>query len=722
MNQISFKIYGMDCVEEVTILKRELTTFVDGDNNNITFDLLNGKITLQSKNNLLDEDEIIKTITKTGMKAVLWNNYVQQMSQEKTFWHKYGHVVMVIISALGLCLGFIFHVVKHSLADAFISGEAIGHVFPVISIIFYIIAIIAGGWFIFPKALYAAKKLQPDMNLLMVIAVIGAAVINQWFEAATVAFLFSGALLLESLCVKRTRRAIRALMQLTPAIARVIDNDIIKEQPVKDIPINTVIAVRPGEQIPMDSVLISGSTSVNQAPITGESMLIRKNIGDELFAGTINGDHAIQCRVTKAANDSTLAHIIRMVEEAQSRRAKSEQWVEKFAHYYTPLMMIFAILIATVAPLLFNGSWYHWIYEGLVILVVACPCALVISTPISIVAGLNTAARSGVLIKGGIYLEAPAHIKVVAIDKTGTLTRGEPTVQKIIPINNHSEEDLLRRAASLEAHSDHPLAKAIRQRAATDGIVYNAAEHFQVFKGKGAEGYIDGKLFWIGSHRFLHEKVGDAEPKALHEKSIQLEDAGHSIVAIGHDAHICGIISIADAPRSGSKDAMQALKQLNINKIIMLTGDNDGTAKAIANDVGIDDYISELLPEDKVKQIELLVTKYQNVAMIGDGINDAPALAASSLGIAMGAIGSDAAIETADIALMSDDLGKLAWLIKHSRQTLKIIKQNITFALGVKALFIILTIMGVANLWMAVAADMGASFVVIFNGLRLLKK
>jgi len=516
-------------------------------------------------------------------------------------------------------------------------------------------------------------------------------------------------------------------MELAPSTAQVVAEDgSISEQPVEQIPVDTIITIRPGEKIPMDSTLVSGITSVNQAPITGESMPVQKEVGDTLFAGTINGDGSIQCRVTKAASDSTLANIIRKVEEAQSNRAQSEQWIERLCLYYVPAIMVASVIVAIVPPLASKDrsdseTWYPWVYKGLQILVISCPCSLVVSTPVCIVAGLTTAARAGVLVKGGVYLEMAASIKAFAMDKTGTLTNGEPVVQHVVPLSGLTEEAFMKLAAALEIHSDHPLARAIQRRAKADNIQYQPAEDFKVFKGKGGEGSINGEVFWIGSHRFLHEKVGDNEPKETHEKIEELESAGHSIVVVGQNLKICGLISIADSIRKESKSAIQALKKVGVKKVVMLTGDNKGAAKTIAESIGIDEFRAELLPEDKVKNVKDLVQTYKKVAMVGDGINDAPAMATASLGIAMGAAGSDAAIETADIALMSDDLEKLAWLVKHARDTLFIIKQNVVFSILVKATFAGLIFANKSSLWLAMLGDVGATFVVVSNALRLVK-
>jgi len=437
-----------------------------------------------------------------------------------------------------------------------------------------------------------------------------------------------------------------------------------------------------------------------------------------IYAGTINGDSVLEFETSKPANDTALVRIIHMVEQAQSRRAQTEQWIEKFAHYYTPAMMVLALAFGVVPPLIVGG-WMEWFYRGLVMLVIACPCALVISTPVSIVSGLTSAARNGVLIKGGVYLETIGNLKALALDKTGTLTYGKPQVQQIVPFNEHSEKELLEIAAALEANSEHPLAKAVIEKARVNGIRAEPATDFSATKGKGATAKIEGRPYWIGSHRLMDEQ--GQETQDVHNKAESLEDSGHSVIAIGNEKHVCGLIGVADTLREDIPQIIKAIKNSGVEHITMLTGDNKGTASAIARMAGVDEYKAELLPEDKVNIVDSLVAKFGCAAMIGDGINDAPALAAATVGIAMGAVGSDAAIETADIALMSDELSKLPWLLNHSKRTLGIIKANIIFSLGVKFVFIVLAVLGLASLWMAIAADMGASLLVIFNSLRLLR-
>lgn len=689
-----FKVIGLDCAEEIAILKKVLQKR-EGISD-LEFDVLNAKMIVTCRENI-HAKEIIGWVKEGGMDAHLWSE--REKFEKQGFWNKHGRLITTLISGLFLLVAIYFHLQKSPVADRL-----------------YLIAMIFGAYFVVPKAWLAIKRLQPDMNLLMVIAMGGAIAIDQWFEGATVAFLFSVALLLEHWSVGRARRAVAALMDLAPLMAHVIGEG---EKPVEEVSIGAKILVRPGEKIPLDGIVEKGSTSINQAPITGESIPVPKDEGDEVFAGTINEEGAIECRVTKDPKDTTLARIIHLVEEAQSGRAHAQQWVEKFAKIYTPIMICLAILVLLLPPLLFGFSWETWIYRALVILVIACPCALVISTPVSIVSGLTSAARAGVLIKGGMFLEMPGKLRALALDKTGTLTYGKPEVQKIVPLNGHTEDELIQRAAALEAQSEHPLARAILKYAAEKGIQGERAEDFQITKGKGAEGTYKGIRYWIGSHRFMHEMK--QETPEVHQMALDLEDAGHSIIAIGNHHHVCGLISVADAPRKNIKEIIQAIKKAGVERVVMLTGDNKPAAQAIARLTGVDEARSELLPEDKVEAVQQLKDKWKEVAMIGDGINDAPAMATSSLGIAMGAMGTDAAIETADIALMADDLSKIPWLIRHSRRTLRIIQQNIIFALGLKALFLVLAVVGLASLWMAIAADTGASLLVVFNGLRLLR-
>ncbi len=715
MKEKTFTIQGLDCAEEVKALKKTVGVLAGVDD--LRFDVLNARMTVVFSAESVADKDIQTAVENAGMKII-----PDDAVDGRTVWQRNGILISCIISGLFLFAGFTVHAILHgSILDSLIgAGHDAGHKIPTAAIVLYLVSIISGGWFIAPKAFFALRSKRADMNLLMTVAVIGASVIGEWFEAAAVTFLFALSLVLESWSVGRARRAIGKLMNLAPETARYIcphDGDIM-EKPVADVPVGVTVLVRPGEKVPLDGVISKGTTSINQAPITGESVPVEKKEGDEVFAGTINEESAFQFTVTKDASNSTLARIIRMVEDAQGRRARTEQWVEKFAYYYTPAMMIISVMVAVLPPL-FLGDWSRWFYEALVMLVIACPCALVISTPVTIVAGLASAARAGVLIKGGIFLEIPARLQAVALDKTGTLTCGMPEVQEIYPFNGHTKDDVLARAASIEHESGHPIARAIVRAAETRGLKLDIADNIVDIKGKGAEARIDNKKYWIGSHRFMHEKA--AETTEIHDKAIEIEDAAHTLVALGSDSHVCGLLAVADSVRDTAFASVGKMKEVGIRHIVMLTGDNEKTASEVAKLTGISEFRAELLPHEKVEAIEQLRKDYEVVAMIGDGVNDAPAMAVSSLAIAMGAVGTDTAIETADIALMSDDLSKVPWLIKHSRRTLAIIKQNIIFALVIKAVFMVLALMGIATLWMAIMADTGASLIVIFNGLRMLR-
>ncbi len=722
MEQMAFRIKGMCCAEETTQLKRELGPLVGGELN-LAFDLLSNKMTVVASGDLPSEAEVREAVARTGMEAIPWSEACATgiCAVEEGLWERHGRLITTIASGILMVCGFLLEVHhRGGFLEALLGREEDGAGAPTTAIALYLASVVAGAWYVAPRALFSIRRLQPDMNLLMLVAACGAIAIRQWQEAASVAFLFALALFLESWSIGRARRAIKALMDISPTTARYVcphDGDI-EEKPVEEVPVEAIVLVRPGEKIPLDGVITRGATTVNQAPITGESMPVPKGEGDEVFAGTINGESSIEFRSTRKAADTTLAHIIRMVEDAQSRRAPAEQWVERFARVYTPTMMLSAMAIALVPPLLFAADWSTWFYQALVLLVIACPCSLVISTPVSIVAGITSAARNGVLIKGGAYLEAPARLKAVAFDKTGTLTHGHPSVQSIIPMNHHSEDDLLTRAAALESHSTHPLARAILKLANDRELEFTPAEDFTILPGQGAKGSIDNHSYWIGSHRLLEQL--DRENPDFHRLAVKVEDVGHSLVVMWCEDHVCGAMSIADGVRPEAAEVVRSLKDLGVERIVMMTGDNERTAERVASLLGVNEWHAELLPEDKVAVLRQLREDLGQVAMVGDGVNDAPAMAEASVAIAMGAMGTDAAIETADVALMSDDLAKIPWLIRHSRRTLRVIKQNIVFSLGMKAVFVVMTLLGHASLWAAIAADMGASLLVIFNGLRLL--
>jgi Cd2+/Zn2+-exporting ATPase len=713
----SFKIHGMDCAEEIAILKREVGPLVGGEAN-LAFDLLNAKM-IVSEGSAASSEAILVAVGNTGMKAEPWLEVAPNSRDQKSGRQKLQLLLMEASGGL-TALAFLLHAWHAGGIGAALGSESGGHAHavPWLAQGVYLAGIFSACWFIVPKAWHSARSLRPDMNFLMLVAVCGAIAIGEWFEAASVAFLFALSNALEAWSISRARRAVETLMDLTPPTAHLVVGDAVKDVPAAELAIGSRFVVKPGERIPLDGRVVQGESAVNQAPITGESLPLGKQAGDEVFAGSINGDGTLTVEGTKPANDTVLARIIRLIGEAHNKRAPSEQWVDRFARTYTPVVMGLALLVALV-PLVSGALWMPWIYRALVLLVIACPCALVISTPVSIVAGLASAARHGVLVKGGMYLEAAAHLKAIAFDKTGTLTEGRPRVMEAIPLGSASEEELLRVAGALESQSGHPLAHVIVAHVRSRGIAFPAAQAFQALQGKGAMGTVDGHSYWLGSHRHLEER--GLETPEIHALLKAQEAQGRTLVAFGTDGALMGFLALADAVRPETPETLRHLREAGVGHLVMLTGDNRGTAEVVAAHAGIAEFQSGLLPEDKVRAIEVLVATHGQVAMVGDGVNDAPAMARATLGIAMGAMGSDAAIETADIALMKDDLTRLPWLLAHSRRTLAVIRQNITFALAVKGVFVILTFAGHASLWSAIVADMGASLLVIVNGLRLLR-
>ncbi len=584
-----------------------------------------------------------------------------------------------------------------------------------------LVAIFTGGLSTYKKGWIALKNRNLNMNALMSIAVTGAMVIGHWPEAAMVMFLFALAEVIEAKSLDRARNAIRGLMDLAPETATVRQGDgSWMVMPAKAVPLGAVVRLRPGERIALDGVVTSGRSTVNQAPITGESLPVDKAEGDSVFAGTINEAGSFEYRVTAEANHSTLARIIHAVESAQGSRAPTQRFVDQFARIYTPAVFAFALQVAIVPPLVFGAAWLDWVYKALVLLVIACPCALVISTPVTIVSGLAAAARKGILVKGGAYLEEGRKLVILALDKTGTITHGKPAQTDFIALSGDANQTRIL-AASLAARSDHPVSLAIARAATEGGLALREVSDFDALLGRGVRGSIDSHVHQLGNHRLIEELgLCSAEIEA---KLTALERQGKTAVLLTNQTEVLAIFAVADTVRETSRQAIVDLHSLGV-KTLMLTGDNAHTAEAIAREVGIDEARGSLLPEDKLKTIEWLLTNGNGgkVGMVGDGINDAPALARADIGFAMGAAGTDTAIETADVALMDDDLRKIPAFIRLSRATAAVLTQNIVLALGIKTVFLVLTFTGQATMWMAVFADMGASLLVVFNGLRLLRR
>ncbi|HZG17404.1 MAG TPA: heavy metal translocating P-type ATPase [Candidatus Bathyarchaeia archaeon] len=600
----------------------------------------------------------------------------------------------------------------------------IGYVFPeetTASVLFFAASILLGGYSLFIKGGRNLFRLQFDMSTLMTVAVVGAAILGEWGEGATVVILFAISEALERFSMEKARQSIRSLMDLAPKVALVKRNNQEETVNVDEIMIGDIMIVKPGQKLAMDGIIVKGNSTVNQAAITGESIPISKTINDEVFAGTLNEEGLLEVKVTKHVDDTTIAKIIHLVEEAQAERAPSQAFVDTFAKFYTPAIMLVALAVALLPPLFLSGSWGEWVYRGLAVLVVGCPCALVISTPIAIVTAIGKAARSGVLIKGGIYLEEAGKLSAIAFDKTGTLTKGMPEVTDLIPIELN-ENELLQMAAILEKGSQHPLASAIVRKAKNSGVdLCSTVEDFHSVTGKGVNAKVNGRTYYLGNPAYLAEINSAILTPPISITIRTLQNEGKTVIALGTDSQILGLIAVADDVRDSSKTTLNQLKQLGVVRTTMLTGDNQATAEAIGNRLGIAEIKAELLPEAKLHHIKQLREECGSVAMVGDGVNDAPALAAASVGIAMGGAGTDTAMETADIVLMGDELHKLPFTIKLSRKALAIIKQNISFSIGIKLVALLLIVPGWLTLWLAIFADMGATLIVTANSLRLLR-
>ena len=578
------------------------------------------------------------------------------------------------------------------------------------------IAILLAGFETYQKGFAALFRGKLNINALMSVAVTGAFAIGQWPEAAMVMALYAIAELIEAKAVDRARNAIKGLMALAPDTALVLQADgAWANQPAADVALGTVVRVKPGERMPLDGTITKGNSAVNQAPVTGESIPVDKAPGDLVFAGTINETAELEFKVTALASNSTIARIIEAVEQAQATRAPTQRFVDKFATYYTPAVFIIALLVAVVAPLFFGWTWLAAIYKALVLLVIACPCALILSTPVTVVSGLAAGARRGVLVKGGIYLESARLLKAVALDKTGTITAGKPRLVHWQVWNDADETQAKRLAASLAKRSDHPVSKAI---AAGLGVATDEVEGFTALMGRGTQGSVAGQQVVLGNHRLIEERqqCSSALEAALQEQ----EQLGRTVTLLADERGVLALFAVADTIRETSREAVAKLKAMGVVPV-MLTGDNAATAKTVAHQAGIDDARGNLLPEDKLAAIKDMQAKYGPTGMTGDGINDAPALAQADVGFAMGGAGTDTAMEAADVVIMNDDLGRIAETISLSKRTYAVLWQNITLALGIKAVFFVWAVFGDATMWMAVFADMGASLLVVGNGLRLLK-
>lgn len=691
----NYRIEGMDCGACARSIEKHLSRFPEVQDIKVNFS--SGKMSIS---HALSAERVQQEVKKIGYQAIPEIHGEQKSVQPV---HSHQSLWKILISGFCIAAGFIL---------SFTS-------FPfVLENVLYGLALVISGRQPLRSAYYALRSRSLDMNVLMSAAAIGAVFINQWFEAATVVWLFAVGAVLENRSVEKTRRSIGDLMKVAPAEAWIKAGDSIIKKLVRAVTVGEIMIVKPGERIPLDGEVIHGASSVNQAPITGESMPVDKSQGDTVFAGTLNENGTLECQVTKLSTNTAIARIIQMVEEAQEKQAPTQMFVDRFARIYTPIVFMLALAVMIMPPIIGLGTWGAWFYRGLELLVVACPCALVISTPVAIVAAIGDAAKQGVLIKGGAFLEKAGRIQAIAFDKTGTITEGKPKVVRIITFTG-DQSHLISLAKTLEDYSTHPIARCLSAYANDKKILALSGEDYQNIPGKGVQAKISGTVYYAGSLKLFREKgVGTLGEYSQAQK---LQESGQTLVMIGTDKELIGVIGVSDTIRETTLSALNKLKKIGIHDLVMLTGDHQKTAEKVAKEAGIKRYFADLLPEDKVSSIKKLQTSGLKTAMVGDGVNDAPALAHADLGIAMGGAGSDTAMETADLVLMADNLEKLPFAISLSRKSLNIIKQNISFALIVKATAFILIFPGWLTLWLAVLSDTGAALLVILNSLRLFK-
>jgi Zn2+/Cd2+-exporting ATPase len=691
----TYNVEGMDCSSCALTIENHLKSLPSVQGVSVSFST--GKMTVEHDNSV---EEIIKEVSRAGYQASLVTSKRTNTEVKKD----YSGTNLVVLSGALLLGGFLGSYTSMS---------------PSLITWLYALSIAIGGYKPARSAFYAVKSRSLDMNVLMTAAVLGAAAIGEWFEGATVVWLFALGNVLQTKSIEKTRNSIRSLIDLSPPEANVKHGKELVRKPVEEVSVGEVVVVKPGDRIPLDGQVIRGESSVNQAPITGESIPVDKQRGDTVYAGTINEHGSLEIQVTKLVEDTTISKIIHLVEEAQEQKAPTEAFVDKFARIYTPIVFVLAFVVMVLPPLFGLGAWGEWFYRGLELLVIACPCALVISTPVAIVSAIGNAAKNGVLIKGGAFLEVAGRISAIAFDKTGTLTEGKPKVSQVIAIGA-KEEELLAFARTLEEYSTHPIAKAVVEYTQGRGIPALPGGRFRNIVGKGVGATIGDTEYFAGNLKLFQEIKAPLQAE-VESKIVSLQQKGYTIVIVGTTEKILGMIAVTDTIRASSIKALNGLQTIGVQQVVMLTGDNEGTAGMVASETGVNRYFAELLPEDKVKVIQQLQDEGNLVAMVGDGINDAPALATANLGIAMGGAGTDTAMETADIVLMADNLEKLPHTMKLSRKAIRIIKQNIWFSLIVKAAALILIFPDLLTLWLAVISDTGAALIVILNSMRLLR-
>ncbi|MBI4263876.1 MAG: cadmium-translocating P-type ATPase [Acidobacteria bacterium] len=690
-----FRVEGMDCHEEVVILERRLKPLTGLEA--LSADLIGQRLHVKYDAAKLTTSAIVDAVGQTGMR--MWLEHEEPTaSGADVAWR--WRLLLACGAAVGVGLALSAAGRPAAAAAALTAAAFVGGIFPV------------------RRAVSAVRSRTLDINTLMVVAVAGALVLGEWLEAASVVFLFAVAQWLEVRTLERARQAIRAMLDLSPREAIVRHDGHEHRVPVEEVHVGDDILVRPGDKVPLDGVVVAGHSDVNEAPLTGESLPVDKGAGDQVYAGTINGHGALEIRVTRVGRDTRLARIIYLVEAAQASRAPVQTFVDRFARIYTPAVIGLALIVA-LAPALAGADTATWVYRALVLLVISCPCALVISTPVSIVSALSAAARNGVLVKGGAHLERLAAIRAIAFDKTGTLTKGELHVTDVVSLGTLPATELMRYAAAVESRSAHPVARAVVDHARSLGVDLRPVSRFASVPGMGAEAQVDGVHVTLGNAHLFASR-GVALPGGRMELE-HLMEQGKSLVYVSFDGTIAGVIALADRPRQTALEAIELLREQGVRWVAMLTGDHAATARRVAEALSLDEHHAELLPEQKHAFVRSLRERHGALLMVGDGINDAPALAAADVGVAMGAAGSDVALETADVALMSDELLKLPYAIRLARATLRNVRTNVAISLALKAAFLVMAVTGSATLWMAVLADTGASVIVVGNALRLLR-
>lgn len=691
------RIDGMDCIDCAKKIEKAVKDIEGVRQVRVSYTL--GKMSLEVEKGKVSVDQLKRSVGILGYKL----EKEDEARYEEFFSWKNRRLVATAVSGVFFFLGML--------------TEYILRVDPLF-LVFYGGAIIVGGYYIARRGVAAIVEKYLDINMLMVVAVAGSIAIGAYTEGSAIVFLFSLAEVLESFSIARTRRSISELMDFAPNQALIKKGEEEEYYDVNDVGIGDIVVVKPGERVPMDGVVEKGESSVDESAVTGESKPAKKKTGDLVFAGTLNAEGYLEFKVTKKFEDTVISKVVKLVEEAETKKAPTERLVDRFAKYYTPIVVLTAVVVMTLPTLLFSEPFEAWFYRGLVMLVISCPCALVISTPVSVVSAITGATRKGILFKGGAYLERMGQISVVAFDKTGTITRGRPEVEEIIPLNSYSRDEVLKVAASAENRSEHHLARAVMTKAKELEVSALETESFEAVSGKGVSAVILGRRVYAGSLFFFKDKGIDV---SQHEELIaKKNEEGKTVILVGTEKEVIGLLTVRDVPRPEAKETIAQLKALGIKKVVMLTGDDERVAASVAGELGIDEYKARLLPEQKVKAVEDYQKEYGPLIMIGDGVNDAPALATAEIGVAMGVAGTDIALEAADVALMGDDLRTVSYGVRLSRKAARVIKQNVAVSLAVKMIFFALVFPGLITLWLAILiGDLGTSFGVITNAMRL---